>query len=179
MENAETKPIRNLTTLRTFNIYKPDISPEQAKANLPWVMRVPVPHDYCIRDTVVIEGPIVSPLIPPSKTTAYVIEMAKAEPQEVIYITSVFPGMPVPWPNHITGLEEGDLICSYISTTSHNGIPLVHIAMNIYTQDYFKASKEFEEGIKDKYLIIEPKEYDLHKGMLAMAAAHRMNERRE
>lgn len=179
--------IRNLSHVTQFKVLVPDISPEEAKRNVPWVMRLDIPDNAQFLGVVEIDypfNPLTSFLGPSPKKTigyAYQLFMGRGITQPT-FITSVFTGTNVPWPRSeasgnllMEGMMSGSLACRYLGITSHTGILLVHIATTILREpgdDPLELADALEEEMKDTYLIVRPKEYDLDKRLLMLMQAN-------
>lgn len=167
--------IRNLTDTVQFKVFIPDITPEVAQRNVAWLMRLDLPHRSQFLGVVEIDHPFtLSAMIGPSpkKTVGYLYRVPMEENPEMktLFVTSVFAGVSVPWPEIPLSLpEDGDLDCQYLGTTSHTGILLVHLATTV--EGGKPEADKLEDEMKDVYLILRSREYDLDKKLLGLVQA--------
>lgn len=168
--------LRNLTDTVQFKVFVPDITAEVAQQNVPWLLRVELPYGAEFKEVVEIDHPFFGQGMigtSPKKTIGYLFQVPVKESlnKNVVFITSVFAGTDVPWPE-ATG-EDGEnprtLKCEYLGATSHTGILLVHLQTRVAGSP--EEADKLAEELKDTYLILSPREYDTDKKLLMLAQA--------
>lgn len=174
---AEQGSFRNLVERRVFRIVTPDITQEEAKANLAFVTRIELTEDAQFTGVVQIAHPAADVLGQMGgmlgSTLAYsFIERADEDRTRRVYVTSLFPDHPFPWHLHDSRWDpESRLHCRTLGVSTHSGIPLLHVSVEVFADgsDYEKLEQELAEA---GYAVIGAKPYEVAKQLVDFYKAH-------
>jgi hypothetical protein len=163
-EPTATPFLDSLTDRRVFRVFIPAITKDQLKENQPYVIRIVIPKGAQFLEVMQIE-PVSAGLgaFSGSSTTAYAFLCDHdVKETETFYTTSWFSDRPMPWASgqsakYVDATPFPKICCSPLNTTSHSGIPLLHLRVCVVPTDY----KAFEaELVTVGYVIINTKPYD-------------------
>jgi len=170
--------MRNLSGVRRFSVFVPDITIEEARKNEPYVLYVDLPKGSKLLEVIQIDSPLDGLMgVKVGSTTGYAFMLdPTCEEPERTYFTCVFSNHDIPWvPLPASNCEEeaptttDDLRCAFVGCTSHNGIPLFHIKVSLVGADYGGFENEL---VSMGYRLVPGKLYDMADKLKALHLEH-------
>lgn len=170
--------LESLSAQRSFNIFIPDITLAEAQKNEPYVLRISVPAGSQFLGVVQIASPLAGlGALAGNPQIAYAFLCdPESEERRNVYITAVFSEMSFPWHTHTeqaTWLKKhGGLFeerhpqrafCAPLGLTSHNGVPLLHVRVDVSPDDYEEFEKEL---VENHYRIVPAKPYTQSEALI-------------
>jgi len=184
MSNTESI-LDTLSTQRVFRVFIPDITLAEAQHNDPYVLKIVLPAGSHFFGVPQIASPLAGMGMlagTPQVSYAFLCDPDETETRNV-YITAVFSERAFPWHGVVKASPElsqrpgGGLdfeypqgaFCIPLGITSHNGVPLLHVRVDVHVADYDR----FEDELRSAgYRIVAAKPYTQAESLIELFKAH-------
>lgn len=174
-----------LTSKRAFNIFVPDVTLEDVRKNDQYVLRIQVPRGAALLGVTQIASPLAGlGVLAGSPQVAYAFLCDPDEEETTnVYVTAVFSEQTFPWHAKTGSLEplrkytKGGCLeilhaapahCEPIGITSHSGVPLLHVRVDVAPEKYEVFEAELHAA---GYMVIPAKPYEQARALVEMYKA--------
>lgn len=177
--------LSSLSDDRVFRVFTPDVSLADAQRNEPYALRITVPAGSQFLGVPQIASPMAGMGMlagTPQVAYAFLCNPAVEELRNV-YVTAVFSERAFPW--HVVAASASEIrtvagggteleysqevFCTPIGITSHNGVPLLHVRVDVHWADYDRFESEL---VSAGYRVIPSKPYAQAESLIELYRAH-------